>query len=186
MRHNRGSVVSIVVMVFAAIMAFNIAFLFFAHQAGLYSIVRKKPEPPPRPGVTDIDRMVALLNEEKRVLEEKQAALALQQQEVEEVKKQIDLGDKSLEKRKADIAQVLDDISKSIKVREAEKEKRLVELVKTFSAMKPAEVVPVFEKLDPETTAAIIMRMKPKVSAKILEKMAPRQAGLITEMIKRK
>jgi hypothetical protein len=54
-------------MVFAAIMAFNIAFLFFAHQAGLYSIVRKKPEPPPRPGVTDIDRMVALLNEEKRV-----------------------------------------------------------------------------------------------------------------------
>jgi flagellar motility protein MotE (MotC chaperone) len=179
-------IVPVLIAVLVGAVVFNIAFVVFAHQAGFFRIVLREPAPAPRPDTTEIDRILEIMGREKEAIASGQKRLEEETLKVEALKKQLDLNDRSLQTRQQQVAGYMDEIKKSLGGLEAEKEKRLIQLVKMFTAMKPAEAVPVFEKMDNETIAAILMRMKSKVSAKILEQMNPRQASLITEIIKQR
>ena len=131
-----------------------------------------------------MDRLLAVIRDGQAAIDEKKALLIKQSAEFEELKKQVAVGDKSLENRQTELTKLQSELEAGIKAQDKDKEKRLSDLVKTISVMKPAQVVPIFEKMDLETIVTVVTRLKPKVAAKILEKMNAKHASKIMEMVR--
>lgn len=177
-------VVSFALVLLCSAVCFDLALVFFAYRAGLFRIVRPQPAPPVAGDEAQISRLIQSVQQEREAIDRQKEQLEREQLSMRELKRQLDVDGQSLQQRRQEIAGYMDRINASLGSMEADKEKRLQQLVKMFTAMKPDEVVPIFEKMDDRTIAEILTRMKSKVSAKILEKMNPRKAQAVAEMVK--
>ena len=73
-----------------------------------------------------------------------------------------------------------DQIQKLVAQRDAEQEKQIASLVKTYSAMKPADAARIFDGLSDEILVPVASQMKPDVLAPVLAKMQAEAAQKLT------
>ncbi len=73
-----------------------------------------------------------------------------------------------------------DQIQKLLTQRDAEQEKQVASLVKTYSAMKPADAARIFDGLKEEILVPVASLMKPDVLAPVLAKMQAEAAQKLT------
>lgn len=73
-----------------------------------------------------------------------------------------------------------DQIQKLVAQRDAEQEKQVASLVKTYSAMKPADAARIFDGLSDDILVPVASEMKPDVLAPVLAKMQAESAQKLT------
>lgn len=88
--------------------------------------------------------------------------------------------EKRVDEKIATLKQLQDQIQKLVAQRDAEQEKQIASLVKTYSAMKPADAARIFDGLDDEILVPVASLMKPDVLAPVLAKMNPASAQKLT------
>lgn len=88
--------------------------------------------------------------------------------------------EKRVDEKIAALKQLQNEIQKLIAARDAEQEKQVAALVKTYSAMKPADAARIFDGLNDEILVPVASLMKPDALAPVLAKMNPQAAQKLT------
>ena len=88
--------------------------------------------------------------------------------------------EKRVDEKIATLKQLQDQIQKLVAQRDAEQEKQIASLVKTYSAMKPADAARIFDGLSDEILIPVASQMKSDVLAPLLAKMNSEAAQKLT------
>lgn len=88
--------------------------------------------------------------------------------------------EKRVDEKIATLKQVQDQIQKLVAQRDAEQEKQIASLVKTYSAMKPADAARIFDGLSDDILIPVASLMKSDVLAPVLAKMNSEAAQKLT------
>jgi len=88
--------------------------------------------------------------------------------------------EKRVEEKIATLKQLQDQIQKLVAQRDAEQEKQVASLVKTYSAMKPADAARIFDGLSDDILIPVASQMKSDVLAPVLAKMNSEAAQKLT------
>ena len=177
-------------VVIAAIVLFNVVFVFMAFKSGAFRIEvgKKKKEPT----LLDVNRIHEDMNQQQTLLEAEKTDLEKELARIEELKQQLTVEKESLEAQKQDMTvmfdgkldQIQQELDRIRLVRDEFEEKRLKKLAKVYESMKPDQAVKVFEKMSLDTVTQILVRMKERSSAKVIGKMRPEMASVVSEMLK--
>jgi flagellar motility protein MotE (MotC chaperone) len=88
--------------------------------------------------------------------------------------------EKRVDEKIATLKQLQDQIQKLVAQRDAEQEKQVASLVKTYSAMKPADAARIFDGLSDDILVPVASLMKSDVLAPVLAKMNSEAAQKLT------
>jgi len=88
--------------------------------------------------------------------------------------------EKRVDEKIAALKLLQDQIQKLVAQRDAEQEKQIASLVKTYSAMKPADAARIFDGLADEILVPVASQMKPDVLAPVMAKMNAEAAQKLT------
>ncbi|HOG16744.1 MAG TPA: hypothetical protein PLB96_05295 [Syntrophales bacterium] len=122
--------------------------------------------------------LYTLLEQRKKELDAREAALKAEEQRLAALKKEI--------VEKIDSLKTLEQkLSVTAEAQKTEENKRFKELAKVFEATPPAKVGPMLEKLDLKTAAGITMNMKRDKAGLIWGYLSPQRAVEITREITR-
>ncbi len=122
--------------------------------------------------------LYALLEQRRKELDSREAALKAEEQRLSALKKEI--------VEKIDSLKVLEQrLNVTADAQKTEENKRFKELAKVFEATPPAKVGPMLEKLDLKTAAGITMNMKRDKAGLIWGYLSPQRAVEITREITR-
>jgi flagellar motility protein MotE (MotC chaperone) len=113
----------------------------------------------------DVDALVADLNDQRVKLVERQT-------ELDKLAAHIESERQELEKTRADIAAMRDEISTEIPQFQESERKNMKTLAQTYSDVAPAAAVAIFREMDETTCAKLLSLMKPDKVAAILEEMS--------------
>jgi flagellar motility protein MotE (MotC chaperone) len=92
----------------------------------------------------------------------------------------ISAAEKRVDDKIAMLKGLQDQIQKLVAQRDAEQEKQIASLVKTYSAMKPADAARIFDGLNDDILIPVASEMKPDVLAPVLAKMQASNAQKLT------
>ncbi len=109
-------------------------------------------------------------------LRQREEALALRQQELEKLEKQIDEKIKKL--RKLD-----EDIKAEVAAYRQISDERIRHLVKIYSSMKPAAAASLMNNLDTDVAVEVFLNMKGEIAGGILSYMDTTKAATITQRL---
>lgn len=187
---RKANIKLIILILICAAVLFNGLIFLFAVKSGLVRIV--VGEEKKKPTVEDIYRIHDEIQEQKFTIVEDKKKLVEEEQNVSEIKSQLDVEKEALGQQKTDMEKLFEEQLENLKaeresislVKEEFEEKRLKQLAKIYEGMKPVAVVKVFESMDINTVADVIVRMKSRSSAKIMGKMRPAMASALSEMLK--
>jgi len=122
--------------------------------------------------------LFAVLEQRRKELDSREAALKAEEQRLSSLKKEI--------VEKIDSLKTLEQkLNVTAEAQKTEENKRFKELAKVFEATPPAKVGPVLEKLDLKTAAGITMNMKKDKAGLIWGYLSPQRAVEITREITR-
>ncbi|HVZ69166.1 MAG TPA: hypothetical protein VG891_06860 [Rhizomicrobium sp.] len=141
------------------------------------------PSDPPKPkhdiaddkessSTSEVD-LLANLSKRRNELDTRAVELTMRENLIAAAEKRVD-------EKIATLKQLQDQIQKLIAQRDAEQEKQVAALVKTYSAMKPADAARIFDGLADEILVPVASQMKPDVLAPVLAKMNPEAAQKLT------
>jgi flagellar motility protein MotE (MotC chaperone) len=88
--------------------------------------------------------------------------------------------EKRVDGKIAALKELQDQIQKLVAQRDTEQEKQIAALVKTYSAMKPADAARIFDGLNDDILVPVASAMKPDVLAPVLAKMQAEAAQKLT------
>jgi flagellar motility protein MotE (MotC chaperone) len=190
MAYNRGAIniMAVIMIIFAAVVVFDISLAVFAQQAHLFKVVvgPEPPVPPEPPGIVNVKALLSSIEKEKEAVALQKEAAAADQLKMLKFKEQADAQKAILDEQQAAITRTLEEITRAMAAKDAGREQNLALLVKMYSTMKADAVAAVFEKMDEDTVVEILSKMKPAISAKILAKMKPGKTGSLSEKMKAK
>jgi len=113
-------------------------------------------------------------------LSKRRAELDAREQDLATREALLDAAEKRVDGKIADLKTLQSDIEKVLGQRDAEAQKQLDALVKTYSSMKPKDAARIFNALDDSVLLAVAGQMKPDVLAAILASMNPDAAQKLT------
>lgn len=185
----RKGIVSILVIIFIAIIIFNVSVIYFAHKQGLFHIIMG-PKVEPADPREEFKTLYRAIEAKQKELHKQKEDMELETKKLEDLKQKISLEKSALIAQKTEVVNLLKQAKSTQDKKElAEKQKReknIKKLSKIYSSMKAKDVVPIFEKLDDETVVSILMTMKAKDSAKILGAMPPKRSSIISKKVRGK
>jgi flagellar motility protein MotE (MotC chaperone) len=88
--------------------------------------------------------------------------------------------EKRVDEKIATLQQLQNQIQKLVAQRDSAQEKQIASLVKTYSAMKPADAARIFDGLNDDILIPVAAEMKPDVLAPVLAKMNAEAAQKLT------
>jgi flagellar motility protein MotE (MotC chaperone) len=121
---------------------------------------------------SEVDVLTSL-SKRRNELDARQSELTMRENLIAAAEKRVD-------GKIAALKQLQDQIQKLVGQRDAEQEKQIASLVKTYSAMKPADAARIFDGLSDDILIPVAARMKPDVLAPVLAKMAASGAQKLT------
>jgi flagellar motility protein MotE (MotC chaperone) len=121
---------------------------------------------------SEVDVLTSLTKRRKQ-LDEREQKIAMRENVITAATQRIDTRINELKALEAEIQKLLGQ-------RDAEEQKQIASLVKTYSAMKPKDAARIFDTLDPDVRIAVAQLMKSDVLAPILAAMQATEAQKIT------
>jgi flagellar motility protein MotE (MotC chaperone) len=121
---------------------------------------------------SEVDVLTSLTKRRKQ-LDEREQELAMRQNVISAAEHRVDTKISELQALQAEIQKLLGQ-------RDAEEQKQIASLVKTYSAMKPRDAARIFDTLDEDVRIAVAQQMKPDVLAPVLSAMQSDQAQKLT------
>lgn len=112
------------------------------------------------------------------------ANLALREQELSDYESRLAADREEIEDIKNQVARMREKFVESVVKLEADEQKNLKTLAKTYSAIAPEAAVSIFRELDDSTVVKILFFMKSDTVGSILEEMATAEGG-VAEQVKR-
>lgn len=116
-------------------------------------------------------------------LETKKTELDRREQALELREKLVDLMEKRLAERVADMSKLKDQLESLTKSLSGKEDGELSQLAQMYAAMKPAAAAVVLNRLDNTIVFDVLKRMPVKKSAKIMEALEPVKTRFISEMM---
>lgn len=113
-------------------------------------------------------------------LSQRRTALDAREQEIATREGLLAAAEKRVEERIAELKSIEAQITTLLGARDAEEEKQLAALVKTYETMKPAEAARIFERMEQGLLVQLTGRMKPARIAPVMAQMDPAKAKELT------
>jgi len=114
-------------------------------------------------------------------LAQKEKRLAQWETEIAEEKKRLEQEQSRFDEIRKEVETLLKQMEKQVDSLDAEEEKRLADLAKTYAGMRPKGAAEILEKMPVDTAVKILVRTPTRNRAKIVEEM--KNASEITEAI---
>lgn len=155
----------------------------YAQAEAAAAAVPSAPADPPKPqhdivedkessSSSEVD-LLANLSKRRNELDAREVELTMRENLIAAAEKRVD-------GKIAALKELQDQIQKLVGARDAEEQKQITALVKTYSAMKPADAARIFDGLSDEILVPVASQMKPDVLAPVLAKMQPETAQRLT------
>ena len=127
------------------------------------------------------------LESKRLALEARAEAIAMEERKLKELKAEIDASREELETLRKQIETSLTRLESKEKAvneeRKAEEEKKIKQLVKLYSSMKPKKAAGIVNAMDLTTAQRLFMNMKGDLAGKILAYVEPQRAARISERL---
>lgn len=127
----------------------------------------------------DTAELAALLKE----LQEREERIALQERQLEDQSKALEIANRAIEDRMTEMIQVEEALRSTLALADGASEADLEQLTTVYERMKPKESAALFETMDPAFAAGFLGRMKPEAAAGILAKISPEAAYRISVLL---
>lgn len=114
-----------------------------------------------------------------RLLEERRAKLALEEERLARQRKDLETMRAQVEERLGELRKVQEALEQLVATEQKQRRKRVLQLVKVLSNMRPASAAAVVEKLDDQMSVEIFKLMQSRQAGKVMAAMPPRQAARI-------
>jgi len=139
---------------------------------------KKAPSVSRRPQSVNVEtlRLIERIETKTKELKKREEAIALKEQQLKDLEKKI----------KTDLKKIEESIRKGqnlIGLSEQLNQENLVNLVKIYSSMPPANAALLIGALDSRIVIPLISRMKSKIAAQILSQMDPKAVKVISEKL---
>ena len=120
-------------------------------------------------------------------LSERRAQLEQRERDLDMREKMIQAAEKKVEERIGELKEIEARIEASFDTRDAQSERQMLDLVKMYETMKPANAAAIFNTLEQGVLIGVVSRMKPAKASPILAAMKPERAQEVTvELARRK
>lgn len=120
-----------------------------------------------------------------RLLEEKRAQLALEEQRLARERKELEKLRAEVTQRVAELKKVQGVLEKLVKEERNQRQARIQQLVKVLSNMRPDSASAVVAKLDDQMAVEIFNRMQSRIAGKVMAGLEPEQAARISVLLTR-
>ena len=139
---------------------------------------KKAPSVSRKPQSVNVEtlRLIERIETKTKELKKREEAIALKEQQLKDLEKKI----------KTDLKKIEESIRKGqnlIGLSEQLNQENLVNLVKIYSSMPPANAALLIGALDSRIVIPLISRMKSKIAAQILSQMDPKAVKVISEKL---
>lgn len=165
--NTRGQILAYVTASLLLIIFAGAVFLFLLYRQGMFRFEFGPKKEVNQDLVFDRNKVLELFKREQ-VVKEQMKDVAVKKEQVENLRKQIDIEKSEFAKDKQKLDAVMQEISVKFKELTKEEETNLLRLSKLYSKMKAQRVAKIFDALDEETVAQLLVRMQDKDAAKIL------------------
>ena len=120
-------------------------------------------------------------------LSERRAQLEQRERDLDMREKMIQAAEKKVEERIGELKEIEARIEASFDTRDAQSERQMLDLVKMYETMKPANAAAIYNTLEQGVLIGVVSRMKPAKASPILAAMKPERAQEVTvELARRK
>lgn len=121
-----------------------------------------------------------------RLLERKRAELERERQRLAQERRQLEKLKKEIAQRIAELKKVQQVLKKLVAEEQTQRRKRILQLVKVMSNMRPEAAAAVVEKLDDQMAVEIFSRMNSRIAGKVMAALPPERAARISVLLTRK
>ncbi len=137
-------------------------------------------EPPvDEPGQMDRVEMGRLLS----ALREREARIAQREEKIAMRSKALSVADSEIAKRMAALAQMEENLRRTLALADGAAEKDLSRLTTVYENMKPKDAAVLFEAMEPDFAAGFLGRMRPDAAASVLAGLSPEAAYSISVIL---
>lgn len=137
-------------------------------------------EPPvDEPGQMDRVEMGRLLS----ALRDREARIAQREEKIAMRSKALSVADSEIAKRMAALAQMEENLRRTLALADGAAEKDLSRLTTVYENMKPKEAAVLFEAMEPDFAAGFLGRMRPDAAASVLAGLSPEAAYSISVIL---
>ena len=112
--------------------------------------------------------------------------MALKQAQVERERKDLEKLREEVNTRIAELKKVQTVLEQLVSTEQSQRRKRLQQLVKVLSNMRPPSAAAVVEKLDDQMAVEIFDLMQSRMAGKVMGNLKPEQAARISELLARR
>ena len=132
----------------------------------------RQPQQPAQLSQTELD-VLQQLTERRKVLDEREGALAERSSLLQAAETRIDQKIQDLRDLRATLEQLT-------RIRDDQEERKILSLVKIYETMKPRDAARIFQDLEMDTLLLVVDRMKERKLAPIMAEMNPNKAMEVT------
>lgn len=115
--------------------------------------------------------------------EKREARLAMQEAELEDRLKAMEIADKAIEQKMSDLKQAEDNLLATLALADGAAETDVATLTSVYERMKPKDAAALFEEMEPSFAAGFLARMKPDAAAGVMAGLSPEAAYTISVVL---
>lgn len=114
---------------------------------------------------------------------QREERLAMREAELEDRMKALEIADKAIEQKLADLKKAENDLLSTLALADGAAETDVGTLTAVYEQMKPKDAAALFEEMDPTFAAGFLARMRPEAAAGVMAGLSPEAAYTISVVL---